>query len=162
MQVSASTSFATLASRTPASVVSGRRREDVIQCELVDGYGLCGGLATTGELVELMRPHWRQPGAVLTRWMLGHKVVSFPVGTLTLLPLFQFERPRFAPDNGVADATLVLADLMSDEDLAKWFLQPNQWLEQERPADVVAVDPELVLSAANRARHTLMARRFAN
>jgi len=160
MQVSASTAFATPASR--ASAMSGRRREDVIQCELVDGFSLCGGLASSGELIELMRPHWRQPGSVLTRWILGHKVVSFAMGTLTLLPLFQFERPRFVPDNGVAEAVLALSDLMGDEDLAKWFLLPNPWLEQERPADVVTVDPELVLSAANRARQALMARRFAN
>ena len=139
-----------------------RRREDAVQLELADGFCLCGGLASTGELVELMRPHWRQPGSVLTRWMLGRKVVSFPMRGLALLPLFQFERPRFVPYTGVADAALALADLVSDEALAAWFLEPNRWLEQERPADVVTVDPERVLAAAQCARESLMARRLAS
>lgn len=160
MQTSASTGCVTCTSQSTG--MPSRRREDAMQSELVDGYCLCGGLASTGELVELMRPHWRQPAVVLTRWLLGHKVVSFPSRTLILLPLFQFERPRFMPREGIADVTLALADRMADEDLAAWFLQPNPWLEQERPADVVAVDAELVLSAARRLHQALMARRLAN
>jgi hypothetical protein len=145
-----------------SSEMPNRRRKDAVQDHLVNGYSLRGGLASAGELIELMRPHWRQPSSVLTRWMQGHKVISFKSRALTLLPLFQFERPRFVPLSGVADAAHEIADLMSEEDLATWFLHPSEWLEHESPADVVSVDPELVLSAAQRTRHALMVRRFAN
>jgi hypothetical protein len=145
-----------------SSALPSRRREDAVQSELVDGYGLLGGLVSTGELIELMRPHWRQPSSVLTRWMIGHKVLSFSSRTLTLLPLFQFERPRLVPHGGVGDVALELAKMMGDEDLAAWFLRPSQWLEHERPADVVTADPDLVLIAARKTTQALMARRMAN
>src|ERR1700759_4193117 len=70
--------------------VPQRRREDVVLADLIAGYGAHGGLASTDEVVGLMRPHWRQPISILARWIIGRKVVSFMGRTQFVLPVFQF------------------------------------------------------------------------
>ena len=65
------------ATTTRSFVVPLRRREDAALAELIAGYGAHGGLASTDELVGLMRPHWRQPISILAKWIIGRKVVSF-------------------------------------------------------------------------------------
>jgi hypothetical protein len=76
--------------------------------------------------------------------------------------LFQFEQPRIMPRAGIADAAGEIADLMSEEDLAAWFLRPCEWLSHASPADVVATAPDLVVSAARRMRQAMLAHRYAN
>lgn len=139
-----------------------RRRDDAVLSELMDRYGAHGGLASTDEIIGLMRPWWRQPISMLAKWIVGRKVVSFAWRTQILLPLFQFERPRMTPHQGVAEAALELADLMDDEGLAAWFVRPSEWLAQAVPIDRVVSNPDAVAAAARDTRVALMVRRRAN
>jgi hypothetical protein len=133
-----------------------RRRADIALGELIGSYGARGGLASTDEVIGLMRPYWRQPISVLAKWIVGRKVVSFTWRTQILLPAFQFERPRMTPHQGVADCSLALADVMGEEALAAWFVSPCRWLGQKMPVDTLLDDPDAVVDAAARTRLELI------
>lgn len=137
-----------------------RRREDVALAELIAGYRPYGGLASTDEVVGLMRPHWRQPISILSKWIIGRKVVSFMSRSQFLLPVFQFVGPQMTPDEAVSDCSVELADLMGVEVFAAWFVRPCEWLGQRMPVDLLAKDPDAVVDAAGRTRLALMACRL--
>jgi len=59
---------------------------------------------------------------------------------------------QFSPDLGLKPGLkAVLAELVSEYDgrrLAEWFVEPNGWLDEARPIDVLDSNPEEVLQAA--------------
>ncbi len=150
------------ATRAPSCATPQRRREDAALAELMAGYGAHGGLASTDEVVGLMRPHWRQPISVLAKWIIGRKVVSFMSCTQFLLPLFQFARPRMTPNEAVGDCSIELGDLMGVEAFAAWFVRPCEWLGRRMPVDLLSNDPDAVVDAAGRTRLALMACRLSD
>ena len=145
----------------PRFAVPLRRREDVALAELMAGYGAHGGLASTDELVGLMRPHWRQPISILAKWIIGRKVVSFMSRTQFVLPVFQFARPQMKPNEAVGDCSIELGDLMGVESFAAWFVRPCDWLGRRMPVDLLANDPAAVVDAAGRTRLALLAHRLS-
>jgi hypothetical protein len=149
------------ATTTPPFAVASRRREDLALAELIDGYGAHGGLASTDELVGLMRPYWRQPISILARWIVGRKVVSFMSRTQFVLPVFQFARPRMTPNEAVSDCSIELGDFMGVEAFAAWFVRPCEWLGRRMPVDLLSNDPDAVVDAAARTRLALMACRLS-
>ncbi len=150
------------ATRPPSCATPQRRRDDAALAELMAGYGAHGGLASTDEVVGLMRPHWRQPISVLAKWIIGRKVVSFMSCTQFLLPLFQFARPRMTPNEAVGDCSIELGDLMGVEAFAAWFVRPCEWLGRRMPVDLLSNDPDAVVDAAGRTRLALMACRLSD
>ncbi|MCK9687111.1 hypothetical protein [Scleromatobacter humisilvae] len=150
------------AATTRSAVVPLRRREDAALAELIAGYGAHGGLASTDELVGLMRPHWRQPISILAKWIVGRKVVSFMSRTQFVLPVFQFARPQMTPNEAVGDCSIALADLLGVEAFAAWFVRPCEWLGRRMPVDLLANDPGAVVDAAGRTRLALMACRLSD
>ncbi len=139
-----------------------RRREDATMTELIAGYAAHGGLASTDEVVGLMRPYWRQPISILAKWIIGGKVVSFMSRTQFVLPVFQFARPRMTPNEAVGDCSLELGDLLGVEAFAAWFVRPCEWLGRRMPVDLLSMNPDAVVDAAARNRLALMAERVAN
>ena len=150
------------AAATRSVAVPSRRREDVALAELMAGYGAHGGLASTDELVGLMRPHWRQPISTLAKWIIGRKVVSFMSRTQFVLPVFQFARPRMTPNEAVCDCSIELGDFMGVEAFAAWFVRPCEWLGQRMPVDLLLKNPAAVVDAAGRTRLALMACRLSD
>jgi hypothetical protein len=150
------------ATSTRSFAVPLRRREDVALAELVAGYGAHGGLASTEEVVGLMRPHWRQPISILAKWIIGRKVVSFMSRTQFVLPVFQFARPRMTPNDAVGDCSIELGDVMGVEAFAAWFVRPCEWLGRRMPVDLLSNDPDAVVDAAGRTRLALMACRLSD
>lgn len=140
----------------PASVRSaasfGRRRDDVRLSMLLTGFDELGGVACVDEVVGLMRPHWRQPHSMLARWIVTRQLVSFTRGAQLLLPLFQFERLRMRPREGVVHVVRALAGVLDDEDIALWFICPNADLDGVEPLLAVMRDPVAVREAADGAR----------
>jgi hypothetical protein len=132
----------------PRVVLGGRRRDDARLTALMTGFDELGGVASSDEVVGLMRPHWRQPISMLARWIVTRQLVTFTWKTQLLMPLFQFERPRMAPLEGVVDVVRTLTGVLDDEGIALWFVQPNANLEDARPLDVVVANPIAVFVAA--------------
>jgi hypothetical protein len=150
--------FESAATTHPLAVPS-RRREDVALAELIDGYSVHGGLASTDELIFQMRPHWRQPISILAKWIIGRKVVSFMSRTQFVLPIFQFVRPRMTPNEAVCDCSIELGDFLDVEAFAAWFVRPCRWLGQRMPVDLLLSDPDAVVDAAAKTRVALAAHR---
>lgn len=136
----------------PGVALPGRRRDDARLSTLMSNFGEHGGIASSDEIHELMRSHWRQPISMLARWIVTRQLVNFTWRTQLLLPLFQFERPRMTPRESVVDAVRALADSFDDEGIALWFVEPNAWLQDARPVSVEVSDPAAVLDAALHAR----------
>jgi hypothetical protein len=144
----------------PPIAVPRRRRDDAAVAELITGYVAKGGLASTDEVISLMRPYWRQPISVLAKWIVGRKVVSFTLCTQFLLPIFQFARPRMTPSQVVADCSIELGEFMDDQAFATWFVRPCEWLDWRMPIDLIANSPEAVVDAATRSSLASMTRRM--
>lgn len=160
MQVRHST-FGTTA-MVPLSNSSLRRRDDLAVTALINSYGERGGLASPEEIIIQMRPYWRQPVSILSKWIVSRKVVSFSWRTRMLLPIFQFECARITPNQAIADCSLELGDLMDDEGFASWFVHPCDCLAHRMPVDMIFDEPDAVVDAAGRTRVELMARRLAS
>ena len=132
----------------PLPAPQWRRREDAVLMEVMQGYRRRGGFASGEELVQIMRPSWRQPISVLARWIVSRQVLTFTWRSQILLPLFQFEEPRMRPLDGVVAVTTELKDVFDELELAEWFVKPNAWLGDDTPVDRVIADPLAVLEAA--------------
>ena len=130
----------------------GRRRDDARLSTLMSSFGELGGVASSDEVISLMRPYWRQPISMLARWIVTRQLVNFNWRAQLLLPLFQFDRPRMTPREGVVDAVRVLAEGLDDEAIALWFVEPNPRLRGASPMSVEYSDPDGLLEAARHAR----------
>jgi hypothetical protein len=86
----------------------------------------------------------RQPGAAGSS---PARSIGFEWRHTFWIPLFQFtEELEVKPG-----LKAVLAELASEYDgrrLAEWFVEPNGWLEERRPIDVLDANPDEVLQAA--------------
>lgn len=149
-------------SRFSAGAPMHRRRDDHVLGDMVDRYGQRGGLASTDELVHLMRPHWRQPVSVLARWIVDRKVLSFAWHGQILLPAFQFESPRMTPNQAIAECSRELGDTVDDEAFAAWFIRPDDGLGGNSPLDLLSSHPDVVIEAAARTRAAFTIRRAAH
>ena len=155
MQILAPSTFSTSSAHL-------RRRGDFTHLELIERFSEKGGLASTDELVHLMRSHWRQPISILAKWIVGRRVLSFSWHSQILLPVFQFDAPRMTPKQVIVDCSIELGELVDNEGLAAWFVRPSEWLDGRMPLDLTSEDPDLAVEAAARTRLALAACRAAH
>ncbi len=107
-----------------------------------------GGVATGDEVVERLRNVVRQPVSLLARWIVDRQVIAFTCQAGVLLPLFQFDFAGGRMRSGVVPAISELAGVMNDDEIARWFAQPNNWLNGAVPAQTICTDAQAVLAAA--------------
>lgn len=117
---------------------------------MLAAYRPTGGIARTSELNRLLNQH--RPGygpSVSVRGLIDSgQVFGFEWRHTFWLPLFQFDLHRMSVK---LTPRQVVAELASDFDgwaLAVWFAQPNSWLHQRRPVDLLDWDLKRVLEAA--------------
>ena len=123
---------------------------------LIAAFRRTGGVVTGNELAALVQPHTGQAVSKVARWIVTRRALSFPWEGQTLLPLFQFEGRGMRLRECMAQVLPELADLLDNWELARWFANPNPWLGDVAPADLLATRPDLVHDAA---RVRFMARR---
>jgi hypothetical protein len=131
----------------PADAASAR------YAKLAQAYRCRGGLATSDEVLRLLRPHAEQPISLLARWIVSRQAISFAWQSCTLLPMFQFARSDMALRDPVQAVSAELCGSYDEWDLAAWFVEPNSWLGGEAPADAIAHDLAAVLQAARADRY---------
>jgi hypothetical protein len=124
------------------------RLEDRQFLVMQHAFHLTGGMVSGDEMARLLRRHSDQPISMLARWIVAREAVSFEWKSQTLLPLFQFDLSNMSLRPSVTAIVRELADVFDDLPLALWFAEPNAWLADSSPVDVVAVDPAAVLEAA--------------
>src|SRR5205085_220740 len=96
-----------------------------------------GGIVCGDDLASLLRGRWEQPLSKVARWIVGRHAVSFTWRSAILLPMFQFDPPSLALRPSVADVVEELRDVFDDWDLASWFAEPNAWLGDAAPVDLI-------------------------
>ena len=120
-------------------------------CRLPDcsaDFAASGGLATGTEVADRLRVTVRQPVSALAHWIVDRQVIAFSCGAELWLPLFQFDFTQGCVRGGVESAISELAAVMTDGELAYWFVQPNSWLRGAVPAETLLTNVAAVLAAA--------------
>ena len=131
-----------------ATPLDGRRVEDRQFLAMQRAFAQTGGLANGDEVAQLMRRHSAQPLSTLARWIVDRRVVSYFWRGQTWLPLFQFALPGMQLRAEARTIVAELVDLCDDWELALWFVQPNEWLDDATPLERFDADPSGVLQAA--------------
>lgn len=119
---------------------------------LLNAFRRSGGLARAPEVVARFKRQGVVDVSPLALWLVKRQVVSMEWQSKIWLPLFQFSPTGMGLRTGLSG---VLAELVVRYDewaLADWFAQPNVWLADCAPADVLAVAAPQVLNAARAAR----------
>jgi hypothetical protein len=107
-----------------------------------------GGLLSGEELARRVRGRYEQPISTVARWIVSRSIMSFSWQTQTLVPSFQFGRPDMTLKSPVERVVCELQAVFDDWELVLWFAQPNAWLEDASPVDLLAEDEMAVLQAA--------------
>jgi len=125
-----------------------RRIEDQQHCMMTAAFERSGGLASLNFVEKLM---YRHSGKRLIDSS-GHdprrRILSYPWKAQTLVPLFQFDMADMSRRIEVDAVICELADIFDDWSLALWFAQPNCWLQDCAPVDVIRWDHDAVFNAA--------------
>jgi hypothetical protein len=127
--------------------------EDFQYREMERAFHSTGGIVSSDEVTDLLRAHTSQPISVLARWIVAHNVLSFEWRSCTMLPLFQFDLHTMTVREAVADVIRELVPAITDWDAALWFSQPNAWLGNSAPVDVIDVNARAVFEAARAERY---------
>jgi len=135
----------------PESILSYQRLCRRADCPA--DFAASGGVATGTEVADRLRDAIRQPVSVLAHWIVDRQVIAFSCGAGLWLPLFQFDFAQGSVRGGVAPAISELAAVMTDSELAHWFVQPNGWLMGAVPAEKLLSNVEAVLAAARADRY---------
>lgn len=129
----------------PAPVQSLEERQVLSMERAFRGHG---GLASGEDLSLRLRARCDQPISLLARWIVSRTILSVSWRTQTLIPMFQFDPHDMSLRPSVTQVFGELRDVFDDWELALWFAQPNAWLKDASPVDLLVIDPAAVLDAA--------------
>jgi hypothetical protein len=121
------------------------RRNAAARLELFEEFGFL----TAGDVSDLAGSTATNRSALATRWRKEGRIFAIPRHGTLYYPLFQFgEDGRPLP--AIAEVLAAFKGAgMSDWEVALWFTSGNGWLDDRRPVDVLAPDPEAVVVAAS-------------
>ena len=125
-----------------------RRIEDREFLQLSRAYALHGGLAAGEQVAWCMRREWDQPVSTLAKWIVRREVVNLVWRSQILVPVFQFSGTNMQVRPVVRQLLAELRDVFDDWEITAWFAQPNAFLRDERPLDLINVDDAGLLQAA--------------
>ena len=124
---------------------------------MLDAYRPSGGLARADEVIALSQP---AEGVSSGRGAHGlgqptvrRNMVCFDWESTLWIPLFQFDRSDMSLRPAVRHVQRELISVFNAWEIAMWFCQPNPWLDDRRPADMLADSATEVLHAARAARY---------
>lgn len=115
---------------------------------MLDSYRDSGGIARAQEVVALFKRRCGSDLATLASWIVNKKVICFEWQSRMWLPLFQFNRCDMTPQAGLGQVLAELTSVYDAWELASWFAQPNPWLGDRAPADMLGLDLPAVLNAS--------------
>ena len=125
-----------------------RRLEDRQFLDMSRAFAAHGGWVGGDEIARRMRRHWDQPISVLARWIVRREIVNIVSHSQILIPVFQFSGDDLQTRLVVRAALAELKGVFDDWEIAAWFAQPNVWLGEQRPLDLVSGNHVAVIEAA--------------
>ena len=115
---------------------------------MLNAYRGSGGLARKESLLALSSRSSGLDTETLANWIAAREVIGFKWQSRTWLPMFQFNRVNMTRPPALQQVLAELIPVYDPWELANWFAQPNAWLADRAPADVLEHDPSAVLQAA--------------
>ena len=108
-----------------------------------------GGLARGDDLVRWLQGHSSGDVASLARLIVTAELFSFEWRDTFWVPMFQFDLDDLSIKCGPRKVLIELATDFDSWNLAAWFAQPNSWLNNTRPVDLLDHNLAAVLRAAH-------------
>lgn len=115
---------------------------------MLAAYRDTGGTARADDLARLLQDRQHGGYVSLARLLAHGKVFSFEWRGSRWVPMFQFDLDDLSLRPGPQQVLAELNGEFDDWGLAAWFTQPNSWLDDQRPVDVIDVDLKSVVEAA--------------
>jgi hypothetical protein len=119
---------------------------------LLNAFRRSGGLARAEEVAARFKRQGIKDVSPLAGWIVKRQVISVEWQSKIWLPLFQFNPQGMSLRTGLSSILSELVALYDDWEVAAWFAQPNLWLTDALPADVLATVPAQVFNAARAER----------
>ncbi|MBK6851194.1 MAG: hypothetical protein IPG93_06240 [Burkholderiales bacterium] len=107
-----------------------------------------GGLARGDDLVRWLQGHSNGDVASLARLIVTAELFSFEWRDTFWVPMFQFDLDDLSIKRGPRKVVIELAAEFDGWNLAAWFAQPNSWLNNAHPVDLLDHNLAGVLRAA--------------
>jgi hypothetical protein len=108
-----------------------------------------GDLLPTGEIAKLAGYSANNPSAQPNKWKRDGAIFAIHHKGTDYFPIYALNPDEnYRPYKAVADILRVFGDTKDSWGLAFWFTGLNSFLDDQRPQDLLAADPELVIAAA--------------
>lgn len=107
-----------------------------------------GGTVRGDDLGRLMEDHRLGDFLSLARLIVSRQVFAFEWRDTFWIPMFQFDQRDLSVKKGSRQVLAELASVFDGWTLAAWFAQPNSWLKDRLPVDLLDSHPGSVLAAA--------------
>lgn len=116
--------------------------------KMLSAYHASGGMARGDNLGRLL-DDWQCGDFVsLARLIASGEIFSFRWHGENWVPMFQFDLRDLSCRPGPRQVSAELKSVFDDWTLAVWFIQPNSWLQAQRPLALLESDLPAVLQAA--------------
>ncbi len=127
-----------------AAVLQARRNAEAREALLHEF-----GALTSSEVAEMAGSEAKNRAALANRWKQEGRIFSVTRHGVTLFPGFQFDE-QGRPKPVIAEVVRALGSESSDWELALWFVSRTGWLGGRRPVDLLELEPQVVIEAAER------------
>ena len=115
---------------------------------LVEAYKPSGGTARADDLALLLAHVNKGDFVSVAKRIVSRDILSFEWQNHFWVPMFQFNRQDLSVKPEVRRVARELTAVLDNWTLATWFTEPNAWLKDQRPVDMVESCFSDVLHAA--------------
>lgn len=113
-----------------------------------EAYCGSGGTVRRDALARVLHGCDGAHDQTLGKLLVTHDIFSFVWREVHWVPMFQFDLRDMSVKSRPQRVVAELAEVFDGWALAMWFSQPNHWLRNRRPVDVLDVSLTAVLRAA--------------
>lgn len=115
---------------------------------MIGAFKSSGGTARADDLALLLEEKSKGNFISVARQIVSRDIFSFEWQSHFWVPMFQFDHADMSVRQEVRRVVHELASVLDNWALAQWFTQPNEWLKNRRPVDMVHSHFSYVLDAA--------------
>ena len=120
---------------------------------IISAYKTSGGTTRADDLALLLEEKSKGNFVSVARWIVSRDIFSFEWQSHLWVPMFQFDPYDLSIKQEVRRVVHELAAVLDNWTLAQWFAEPNAWLKNRRPVDLVDSHFSDVLYAARADRY---------
>lgn len=113
-----------------------------------EAFRASGGLVRGDDFAQMLEEYRQGNFVSLAKMIVARQVFSFEWKNAHWIPMFQFEPESLAIRNATSQIVAELKKDLDDWSLALWFTEPNGWLNEQRPIDLIDTGFPDVLNAA--------------